>query len=510
MKTDERRRADALERYFDDLIADAGTPAPDELDPATARIARAVVATERGAERAAQGQEVRARVWGRALAGARTEPKRRRASPWPRPRWGASPLRMAGAAVMALLVLGGALWASPDARAQAERLACLVPGLGIRSCDAAELVATERVSASREGATLTVTSVFSSGDATTVRLEINGLSFPSGVPSLHEVRWTVRDDRGKTYVRPGVVMSGLSRSSASEGAPVYAMEGRFGALDPGVRAVDLAIEAPAPVGSWQMRVPVVPVGQAKLPPVREGTGGVTVQGITVRVAGVAADRRGLAVQVAAQSAAPGVIIRKVGGERGNRLLILRDANGREWTQLWPSNSAARREGGPHTDDALFPAGAADAQPATLIVPFVTVEEAGATATLRVPIAGKKAGDRIPLDADLTLGRERFRVTAAEFARDNKGEPRLWLSLNLGDWAAGRRLVDPGQSGRIEVNGDNTVWRGASDCGGEVGQCARIAVAIPRGAGGEVTVTFRDPLVAIRGPWELEVPLPERR
>ena len=60
----------------------------------------------------------------------------------------------------------------PSPGAQLERAECLVPGLGIRSCAAPELIAAGPVSVSQGGATLTVSTFLSSGGQTIVRLRI--------------------------------------------------------------------------------------------------------------------------------------------------------------------------------------------------------------------------------------------------------------------------------------------------------------------------------------------------
>lgn len=499
-----KRETELLDRYADDLARDPRAPSPAGLD----------------AEAATPDDAVRARVWQRALDGAQVVPKQRRVRYWLGQRLGRRPIRLAGVVVMILLVIGTALWASPPARAQLERFACLVPGVGIRGCEAPGLTAVEPVAVSRDGVTLTVTSLLSSDGRTVVRVEIAGVplaavtndSFNSLVGSAE---LSLRDTTGKTYPfgprnprARGIVPQGPATPGVERSTFTFGMESAFGALDPNVRAVDVQVEAPAPVGVWQVRVPVVPLQEAGLPSARGGGSGVTLHGITMRVDSVAADRQGIAARVVAQTDPAVQIVRNLARERYGRRLVLRDNQGREYIERPPAvDRDAPGQDGVYTDDVLFSSLPADVHTATLTVPFVTVEEVGAVATLRVPLADKRASGRVPFEADLALGQHRFRVTHVEFARDNKGEPRLWLFLDLGDWSGGRKLVQPG---RMEVNGDDRVWRGSSECSADVGQCARIAVALPPGAGDEVTITFHNPVVAIQGPWQLDVPLPGSR
>ena len=72
--------------------------------------------------------------------------------------------RSARAAAVALVILGlgVGLWAASPARARLQRVACYVPGLGIRSCNEPGLIAPQPVSISRDGITLAVTHVISS------------------------------------------------------------------------------------------------------------------------------------------------------------------------------------------------------------------------------------------------------------------------------------------------------------------------------------------------------------
>src|SRR2546428_13207026 len=96
-----------------------------------------------------------------------------------------------------------------------ERLVYFVPSLGLRACGPTALVATGPVAASREGATLTVKNLLSTGGETTVQLEITGLPPTPSIPP-QQVRMALRDERGKTYLpSPGVWTMGASGDVAA-------------------------------------------------------------------------------------------------------------------------------------------------------------------------------------------------------------------------------------------------------------------------------------------------------
>lgn len=512
-----RRRAELIGRLYADLPRDPQAPTPVGLDGETAEVVRAVAAAERASVGGTPEPDVQERVWRRVLAeaaqSANTRPSYR---PRHAPRLGIPAVFrhwLSAAAIVTLLVLGGGLWASPGARAGAARLACLIPGLGIRDCAAPGLVASGPVATTRGAMTLTVTHLLSTGGQTTVRLEITGLTFEGEPPGMNAVRVSARDERGKAYARADTLGAGAIRSGGAVGSldgtgMRFVREETLAPLDSDVRAVELLVDGPVPIGSWRVRVPLLPVGEAPLRAATPGAGGVAREGITLRVAAVAAGGDGLAVQLTAQLDPTVGAVREIGGPRGLRRLVLRDDRGREYAERPQTTAQAPADApGVTAADTLFALPPLDAGAASLTVPFVTVEEAGGAATLRVPLAGYRTGDRIPLAAEIAIGQYRFRVVEATLAEDNKGEPRLWLTLDLGDWAGGRKLVSPG---RVAVGDDEGAWRGASACGGDVGQCARLAVALPRRAGDEVTITFRNPIVAIQGPWELDVPLPTGR
>ena len=419
-------------------------------------------------------------------------------------------LRCAALAALALLVLGGGLWASPGARASAGRLACLLPGLGIGGCAPSTLVAARPVALARDGATLTVTRLVADEGGTRVRVEIRGLPAPPPADLVGAVRLTLADDAGRAPARArGAFGGGILPLAAPAVAPPttfdYYLEATFAALDPGVRAVEVAVDGPLPIGTWRVRVPVVPAGEAALAPAREGPAGVTLHGITVRAASIAADPAGLGVQLNARADPAVGTVRGVRPDASRGALTLRDDHGRQDPERQPDLGQLPPDAdGTLTAGALFPPPAADARAATLVVPFVVVQEAGGSATLAIPVAGHRAGERLPFAGDVAIGPYIMRVTDVTLAQDNKSNWRLWFTMAPGDWSSdGRKLVGPGFAA---VDGGAPTGCGTT-MSGDVAQEIRRCVELPAGIEHDVMITFSQPVVAVRGPWELDVPLP---
>ncbi len=436
---------------------------------------------------------------------------------WPLPRAYVA-TRAVGAALVALLVLGGGLWASPSARAQFGRVVWLVPGLGLREADAPGLTMVAPVAVARDGLTLTVLALRSADGRTQVRLQIAGVPFtpPGAALPVGVLRLTLRDETGRGYPTTGNGPAGqgiVPQGSATPGAPratfTLGIEQPFAPLDPGTRAVELRVDAPPPVGAWVVRVPVVPDAAGVLAAAGPGGAGVTIGGVTLQVTGVAADGRGLAVQVAAAPGDGAVAVRALGEVlHPARRLALRDDRGGETVESAPAFTPPRPgAGGVLTDDALFPPLPAGVAAATLTIPAVTVAEAGETAPLRIPLAGARPGTVIPLDATLTVGPYPVHVTGAEVV-DSGGTRTLLVHLELGGGPPGRRLLGFAGAtldGRAtDPNATRYARPGAST------QVGAIGVPLPAWAGDTATLTLRDPLVAVDGPWLLPVPLPGGR
>ncbi len=356
-----------------------------------------------------------------------------------------------------------------------------------------------------------------------------------------QVRLTIRDESGRLYQTRR--LSEIGGGSPVNGDPFTGglqrldVEWTLDALAPEVRSVEVLLDAPAPLGNWTVEVPVVPLQKAGLPQAREVRSGLELHGITVGVTSVSASAEGTAVQLRAQADPQVGKVRSIGPLGLLRQLVLRDDRGREYLEkidlLSQPPSLPRRSWSPGsnftvlTEDLLFPPLASDARSAEVVVPFVVISEQSGDASLRVPIGGKKVGERIPLDANLTLGSYSFRVTHAEIVDSSSkqlpmppGERRLVLQLDLGDWNGDRKLMGLGQ---LLLDGAESYGfsPSASDDGfgvsfppnpneGTDGQWKRVALVLPKDVPDQVTVTFRNADVAVQGPWRLQVPVGTER
>ncbi len=253
---------------------------------------------------------------------------------------------------------------------------------------------------------MTVKSLLSTGDATTVQLELTGLPATPPINALvqpssdQQIKLALRDAGGRTYpLAPrwggmGMVSSGPTQS--------LRLERTFAGLDPSVRTVDVLLVAPPPIGNWDVRVPVVLVQQSGLPAAQEQTGSVTLHGITVSVANLAIDGQRTVIQLTGQAAPPVRFVRSLGRGGFPSQRVLRDDHGREYHEQPSTGRTFPDAGGHFTDDVAFPPLPANVRSAQLIIPFVIVEETG-EASVQVPLAGKQVGERIPLTTTVSLG-----------------------------------------------------------------------------------------------------------
>ncbi|HEV8637764.1 MAG TPA: hypothetical protein VG370_26385 [Chloroflexota bacterium] len=405
------------------------------------------------------------------------------------------------AALVLAVGLAAASWASPVVWARVERLACFVPGLGIRACDAPGLIARQPTSVGRGATTLTVTHLLSGGGETSVKLEITGLPASPG-DAARGTRVRLRDPAGREYAAwRGMQSGGAYRPSESTGPTTFHADWTFEPLDRTVRAVDVLLEAPEPVGSWQVRVPLVPTADTGLTAAGEGGPPVTIGGVTLRVSSVAADAERTALEVVGSAAPPARFVRGIGGIRFQRRVVLRDDRGREQAEVRSQGRTWSDVGGVYTDDMLFPPLPADARAAELVVPFVVVEEETANAELVVPIAGRAVGERIPLDGEVPLGPYRLRATAAVLL-DQQNE--RWVAIDVAPSApvGGRRLLAPAG---LFAGGDGRMNRSTND----EGLVTRVAAPLGHDPGPEVRLVMRGATVAVDGPWRLPVRLPAR-
>ncbi len=220
--------------------------------------------------------------------------------------------------------------------------------------------------------------------------------------------------------------------------------------------------------------------------------------------GIANNDQGLAIQLSSLSdPAVGNVVWAPSGMYAPRTLILRDDQGRDYTGKKDNVGAAATDAaGERTEAVIFPPVPSDAQHATLLVPFVTLEETTGIAALHIPLAGVSPGTHIPLTAAVTVGQDTFHVTGATLV-DSRGERRLIVAMAFGDWQNGCKVVGVNAA----VDGGKqypacTRWSGQDD------QCFEATLVLPAGPLDDATITFSNPQVAVQGPWQLDVPLPQ--
>jgi len=420
-------------------------------------------------------------------------------------RAGAPTRACATVATLLVLILGG-VWAAPGARAGAGRLACLIPGLGIRDCDPVALVMATPATTTRDGMTATVTRLVSSGGQTRVRVEIVGIPAPPPADLPGGVKLTLLDDRGvaQGQVRGSSAQGILPAGTMGNGTFGYAVEGTFPALVGGTRAVTVRVTGAPPLGAWAIRVPVAPAGDATLATPGPGGAAVALHGVTLQVASVAADPGGLALRVTADADPATGVVQAIRRDLYPGYLELRDDRGRTYRERQPPYpDVPGNTVGPLTSDVLLPPLPADVRAGTLIIPFVKLREPGASTAVTIPIGSRTMGELIPLDLPVTVGAYTFRVTGATLV-DDRG-PKIILKVDLGDWRDGRKLVEPGWA---TIDGRRV--GGATRWAGDVSQAIELSLYPPQPVGNEVVLSFQEPIVAVQGPWELDVPLPGGR
>jgi hypothetical protein len=417
-----------------------------------------------------------------------------------------TPVRALATLATILTLLVGGAWAVPGARAGVGWLACLIPGLGIRDCDPAALVMAAPATTTRDGMTATVTRLISSGGQTRVRVEIVGIPAPPPAELPGGVKLALLDDQGvaQGQVRGSSAQGILPTGTMGNETFGYAIEGTFPALMGGTRAVTVRIAGPVPLGTWAIRVPVAPAGEAALAIPGPGGAAVALHGITLHVASVAADPGGLALRVIADADPATGVVQAIRRDLYPGYLELRDDRGRTYRERQPPYpDAPGNTAGPLTSDVLLPPLPADARAGTLLVPFVKLREPGTSTAVTIPIGSRPMGELITLDLPVTVGAHTFRVTGATLV-DDRG-PKIILKVDLGDWRGGRKLVEPGWA---TIDGRRA--GGATRWGGDVSQAIELSIYPTQPVGNEVMLSFQEPVVAVVGPWELDVPLPGSR
>jgi len=257
----------------------------------------------------------------------------------------------------------------------------------------------------------------------------------------------------------------------------------------------------AGVGEFHLDAQLTPFGPETETPRRDVNASVRHEGITVTVRGVGAARAETAIEV--EAAVPdGECCAGIGGYAGHRLgpsaLGLTDESGRVYMERW--QEPGRYD---HKTVALFQPVHPEARELELSVPYIYVEEQVTTQAVDLPVT---------TPVDMRLGRYGIRVLATVRV---PGDPRarsprfresaLGVDVDLGGWHGDRRLLSPG---RVLIDGDLCNLGYRSQPGMDSRQPEppqRIEIFGSRALTGK-TLAFQRPLVQVRGPWRLRIPL----
>jgi hypothetical protein len=256
------------------------------------------------------------------------------------------------------------------------------------------------------------------------------------------------------------------------------------------------------VGEFHLDAQFTPFGPETATPRQDVNASVSHDGIDVRVGGFAAAREETAIEIEA-GVPDGECCAGIGAYAGHRLgptaLSLRDESGRVYVERWQEPDGRYD----HKTLALFQPVHPDARELELSVPYVYVEEQVTTNAVDLPVT-------IPVE--MRLGRYAIRVLDTMRVPGNpRGrsprfrEPALGVDVDLGGWQGDRRLLWPGPA-LIDGNFCNLGFR--TQPGMDMRQpepASRIEIFGDRALTGS-TLAFRRPLIQVRGPWKIRIPL----
>jgi hypothetical protein len=381
-----------------------------------------------------------------------------------------------------------------------------VPNVGFRlaqgAMDAANLVV------ERDGRTLTA-GLTSDRDGAEIRVTIAGLDESLDFRQSRAVDAPVRvtDDRGRTVKeRPSLYHVNSHVYRLMEGPTMFQRTVSLERLGTDVRAVEMVMEGA--MGDWRLTIPVKP--RTATGPRGLATNATDVHhGIAISAPLVARTRAITAIEIEAHIIDGGEDRAKVertiegigsisyGRGLGSDLLILRDSTGTH--HLESPRHVQDRLGRRRREVALFEPMPPDAVSASLEIPYVTVREVTDQIVL-VPVPG---------ETDVTMAGCRAHVVTSRISRssDSTNErpspieglngPCVRIVMTPEDPEAERQLVSCG----VMESNDRGMTMSILRSGPPV-----IEVPDPNGDGDHVTL--RVPMIRVRGPWKLDLPLPE--
>jgi hypothetical protein len=371
-----------------------------------------------------------------------------------------------------------------------------VPSSGFSSAQILETPAS--VVFERDGATLTA-SLVSDRDCTTLHFTVLGFDPPPGLGAENGA-WRVdgpaqvRDDHGREVApHPRWQTAGMIRQR-SDASLMLDWQLKLERLPADVRTVHLSFGGPA--GDWAVELPLRSTRPPGMPATRIAAKD-THHGIAMIATALARSSSLTAIEVETVVApdpadlphrpkryVQGIGSHQGGGRLSDELLVLRDNLGNEHRE---------RGGSSHTPAprnrqvVQFPALPEAARSAVLEIPFVAVQER-TDEMLSLPV---------PSENDIEL------EGCAAHALVSRGTGHRGSTVRVEilplDPDAERELLYFNQ---VEVEGGSQVGMTIQHCVGEP-----IIVDAPDPTGAAASVTLRGPVLKLRGPWKLEVPLP---
>ena len=294
---------------------------------------------------------------------------------------------------------------------------------------------------------------------------------------------------------PQIPGPGNGYSFGQHGFGVFGQKVVFTPLPSGTSHVTLELRGG--LGDWEVPLDLVPLSDSAVVPAMPVGTEQQRSGVTVRVVAMATTDDAIVLELQAE-AGPTVRAIEIGEwlvNQGKDGFVLIDEGGRRVEELsMRGRMGMKRPGGGRTV-VSFPR--TDSRNFTLVVPSVVFQESAGSLELQLPI-------HVP--TDLSFGRHPVRIRYANAVNDlpaapgEAPQPGIEVQLGTVDWHDGRRVLRPGP---VFVDG---IHRGYSVTGR--GEPGFVSVNIPLAdAASAQTVTMRDPVVAVRGPWEIRFSRP---
>ena len=330
----------------------------------------------------------------------------------------------------------------------------------------------------------------------------------TGIPMALETGWQrfedpvgIHDDHGRDISTPRPRwQAGGSFQRASEGSATLNYTTLLHPLARDVQAVELELKG-SPAGNWKVRIPVEPEGFTGAPAVPIDVSD-TKHGITIAARTVARSDADTAIELEAYFDPPEPVddprparrwVRGIGCSMGaapmsgypmRERLALRDDTGHEHTEQGQSfvDPLARK----HREVVMFPA--LDAASAVLEIQDVWIGE-NTDQTVTVPVPGESDLRVVGCEARIVVSRAGERADT------------IRIDVTPLDADADRQLLY--LDGLIVPGGDprGTIGMSIVQC---TGQPPYVQLPDPTAKVHEVTL--HGPVVRVRGPWTLEIPL----